>query len=69
MKILDFLYVLMIINGIALILSSVKLIKTVKTNRDKKVGDIESKLNKNLIAAASLSVTMAIITIISIIIR
>lgn len=69
MKILELLYILMIIIGIALLLCSIKLIETVKTNRDKKLEDIESKLNKNLIAVASLSITMAIITIVSIIIR
>ncbi len=61
--------VLMTIAGIILVLCSVNLIKTIKTNGDKKVEDIENKLNMNLSVIAFLTITVAALLIINMMIR
>lgn len=58
--------VLSIITGIILILVSVHLIKTIKTNGDKTVESIKSKLDKNLTAIAVLTIMEAILCAVNI---
>lgn len=63
------LYILMIITDVALVLSSVNLIRIIKSNRKKKIEDIENSLNKNITATGVLTIAVAVLFLIDIIIR
>lgn len=60
---------LRIILGIVLLIASVNLIRTIKTNRDKTVEDVADKMNKNLIAVAVLAIAQAVLYVISVILK
>lgn len=70
MKSFEFaLFIIMMITSIALVLSSIKIIKTIKANPDKRVEEIESRLRKDLTAVTILFIADAVLIIANIIIK
>ncbi|MCH5315082.1 MAG: hypothetical protein J1E81_04140 [Eubacterium sp.] len=61
--------ILKIIIGIVLLIVSVNLIKTIKSNPNKTVENISDKINKKLSAVAVLAIAEAVLCTISIIMK